>query len=422
MKKIIIISFLIAVSIFSINTAILADDAAATTTQPSAELIQDETVTAADLGIKEPTILPDSWMYFIQEWKRSLKQAITFNPVKRAELQLRIASERLLEAKKLSEKTNNQQILDKATKKYNETVDKIKAATDKIKGNVDSNSAIGKFLDKYTQQQILHEKILDKLAGKVATSTLEKIREARDRHLEKFGEVMQKLENKDKIKERLEKNFTEIKGSIFKEIKDIEILQKIASSSPENIKEKINEAKDDIAEKFQEKLQKMAPQNQDALERYINNSQKMISHKLEILETIQTRLASTSSAIQKLEQIQEQLREKERIQQNLIGGDKDEYGCLIAAGYTWCQAKQKCLRTWEEKCDQTATSTKANDCVCTMVYSPVCGKNGITYGNACMAKCQKIEIEKQGTCKGNVSSTTPNVGTMNIEIEAEPIR
>jgi putative hemolysin len=34
----------------------------------------------------------------------------------------------------------------------------------------------------------------------------------------------------------------------------------------------------------------------------------------------------------------------------IIGGDKDEHGCLIAAGYSWCDAKQKCLRTWEENC------------------------------------------------------------------------
>ncbi len=36
--------------------------------------------------------------------------------------------------------------------------------------------------------------------------------------------------------------------------------------------------------------------------------------------------------------------------QQLIGGDTDSHGCLIAAGYSWCEAKQKCLRTWEEPC------------------------------------------------------------------------
>ena len=34
----------------------------------------------------------------------------------------------------------------------------------------------------------------------------------------------------------------------------------------------------------------------------------------------------------------------------LIGGDQDEHGCLIAAGYSWCEAKQKCLRVFEEDC------------------------------------------------------------------------
>jgi len=35
----------------------------------------------------------------------------------------------------------------------------------------------------------------------------------------------------------------------------------------------------------------------------------------------------------------------------LIGGDKDEHGCLTAAGYSWCEDKEKCLRTWEEECE-----------------------------------------------------------------------
>jgi hypothetical protein len=34
----------------------------------------------------------------------------------------------------------------------------------------------------------------------------------------------------------------------------------------------------------------------------------------------------------------------------LIGGQTDAHGCLIAAGYSWCESKQKCLRVWEEKC------------------------------------------------------------------------
>lgn len=36
---------------------------------------------------------------------------------------------------------------------------------------------------------------------------------------------------------------------------------------------------------------------------------------------------------------------------NIPGGDRDEHGCIGSAGYTWCEAKQKCLRLWEEQCN-----------------------------------------------------------------------
>jgi len=34
----------------------------------------------------------------------------------------------------------------------------------------------------------------------------------------------------------------------------------------------------------------------------------------------------------------------------IVGGDKDVHGCIGSAGYSWCEAKQKCLRIWEEPC------------------------------------------------------------------------
>eukprot|EP00929_Paragymnodinium_shiwhaense_P117207 TRINITY_DN87515_c0_g1_i1.p1 TRINITY_DN87515_c0_g1~~TRINITY_DN87515_c0_g1_i1.p1 ORF type:complete len:115 (-),score=46.03 TRINITY_DN87515_c0_g1_i1:101-445(-) len=32
------------------------------------------------------------------------------------------------------------------------------------------------------------------------------------------------------------------------------------------------------------------------------------------------------------------------------GGLRDEHGCMGSAGYTYCETKSKCLRTWEEDC------------------------------------------------------------------------
>jgi len=41
-------------------------------------------------------------------------------------------------------------------------------------------------------------------------------------------------------------------------------------------------------------------------------------------------------------------------EEKLIGGDTDEHGCLIAAGYQWCPSKEKCVRMWEEYCEEFA--------------------------------------------------------------------
>ena len=38
------------------------------------------------------------------------------------------------------------------------------------------------------------------------------------------------------------------------------------------------------------------------------------------------------------------------------GSDRDSHGCIPSAGYTWCEAKQKCLRPWEESCEAAKPS------------------------------------------------------------------
>ena len=32
---------------------------------------------------------------------------------------------------------------------------------------------------------------------------------------------------------------------------------------------------------------------------------------------------------------------------NAVGSDKDQYGCIASAGYSWCARSERCERPWE---------------------------------------------------------------------------
>lgn len=58
------------------------------------------------------------------------------------------------------------------------------------------------------------------------------------------------------------------------------------------------------------------------------------------------------------------------VNENAVGGDLDEHGCKPLAGYTWCETKQKCLRVWEEPCEQDYSQEEV------MIKAVLVEKNG----------------------------------------------
>jgi hypothetical protein len=114
-----------------------------------------------------------------------------------------------------------------------------------------------------------------------------------------------------------------------------------------------------------------------------------------------------------------------RICGGVVGGDRDEHGCIGSAGYSWCSTKNKCLRTWEESCD--------NPVACTMQYQPVCGQaqheccgttlnkpaycmyakvnceagEQKTYGNICQLNAANAKYLYEGECKNNQTNEAP---------------
>jgi len=329
---------------------------------PSAEVTEavnlDEDIQSEDLGIEEPRVLPDNPFYFLKNWAREIQTVFTFNPVKKSELRVKFANEKLIELKKMIEQNKNPEAIEKATDNYQKGVEKIKTGAEKIKEKAKDNPQVESFLDKFIHQQILHQKLLQKLETQVPPEALEKIKEAREAHLERFQEVMLKLEDrKEEITEKLDKILEEQKGSKFKEFKNLEVLKNLEEKVPEEAKEAIKQAEENALKRLQGDLEKMSPEDQEKFKEYLDKIGGVKEKQMEILENLK-----------------EKLEEAPEIQKKII------------------QSRDRILeRVMQKEVEKPA--------VCITSWDPVCGEDGKTYSNECFAKLAEVEVTYKGGCE-----------------------
>ena len=354
-NKLILISLIVCLSL-GIGLTALAQE---TTPQ---EVVEDETVEPEDLDTKEPKLLPDSPWYFIKEWGRGIQSFFTFGSLKKSALEQKFANERLMELQKLTEENAIPEILKKATEKYERALEKIKTRTEKIEEKAAENEEVEKFLDKFTKHQLLHQKILEKLETQVPQEVFEEIKQAREKHLERFGEVMTKLEDRgEKTKERLEKNLQEQEGSKFKNFKNLEVLIELEEKVQGQTKEAIQQAQTNVLKRLQEDLEKMSPEDQEKFKEYLEKISGDKKIQSQILEKVEQRIQNREELQQKLNEANEGILERIRVRER----------------------------------EENQVNTNA----CINLWDPVCGKNGKTYSNECFAKAAGVEADYKGKCQ-----------------------
>ena len=224
----------------------------------------------------------------------------------------------------------------------------------------------------------MHQRVLQKLEDQVPAENMKKITAMREKHLEIFGEVMTKLEDRsEKLKEVLETKMEEIEGSEYKNFKNLEILSELEEKVPEQAKEAIRKAQENTLKKFRTDLKEMSIENQERFGDYLEKIGGAKENQVKVLESI------------KLE-----LKDRPEIQQNIIQS-RDKILQRVEQKVKQ-EIQEQTKETSEEKAQEPIENKKQ---FCITLWDPVCGSDERTYSNDCFAGVVGVQIEYRGACK-----------------------
>lgn len=239
-----------------------------------------------------PGILPTSSFYFLKEWGRAIKKFFVFDPVKKTELELKYADEKLVETAKVVDESCGESsvcnvgALEKAFNNYLSSQERLKKRLESLS---EKNQNVSELISETTEKVILHQALFDELVF-LAKTRYDSVKSS-IRNIKRVGssgdEFEQVIKNFD---EKLKKNKIDViegigklrmnkaelidaiaKGSIkaveklpyaegVKELKALEILTRIEEKLPEEAKTGIETAKEAIQKRLIEtgEIQKAA--------------------------------------------------------------------------------------------------------------------------------------------------------------------
>lgn len=261
----------------------------------------DETVTHQDLEIKEPKILPDNPFYMVKNIFRGVKKALTFDPMKKAELELQYADEKLVEAKKLVEKNKDKMKEEKERKRvgdrvekaldaYAKDVEKIENRTEKLKEKLKDNPKFEKFIDKFTDHEFKHQRLLDKIEKDIpGGEIIEKVEEVGAGSLENLGKVLNRFKEPEEIKDKIVEITEGQQGSDFKHFKNLEVLEELEERVPEQAKEAIRHAQENTFKRMEDHMAGMAEEHRDKFKDYVKHISGNEARHLEVIHDFENR-------------------------------------------------------------------------------------------------------------------------------------
>lgn len=218
------------------------------------------------LNVASPTVLPGSPFYFLKEVGRNIQTALTMDPVKKAELKLKFANEKLAEADKVSEAGDSASI-SKALDNYEKGIEDMKQFVDVLKKDNPNNQTL---LQGLVDNSVNHQQILDKIAERNKEVQV-KTEEIKERAVGTLANGTLELASAEKVKEKIEKAVEDNADTASEKAIMLEnIVQKLPDEAKKAlvavqnavISNAINTATEEEKEKLEQSLNRLKESNQ----------------------------------------------------------------------------------------------------------------------------------------------------------------
>ncbi len=254
MKKTLILALFIALAV-GLNVNYIS--AQETSVEGIATAISAPEITSSDLGVENPGILPTSPFYFLKNWGRTIKRTITINPVKKANLELEIANQQAAEINRIKEispeKINS---ISRAVENYQSNVERLKTRLEELK-ETSKNPNVDTLLEKLADRSVKHQQLFDELKKKFENQDelKNKLESAQEQINEAVLKISEKFDTPEVFKERLQRVIGNRPDGIFKELRGVEIIDRIGEKMPEDRRAQLQGIKDDLIKKFEGKIE-----------------------------------------------------------------------------------------------------------------------------------------------------------------------
>ena len=272
------------------------------------EVAEVESVTLADLEVEDVGLLPTSPFYFFKEWGRGVQSFFTFNSIAKAELEAKFSNEKAAELKVVEEEDpDNETGIVRALSNFERSQEKVALRLERLEENSE-NPNVDRLIERIVEKSILHEKLLQEIMARQEDKEDVRLRvkSAGLTIANVIGRAAEK-DDPEKFAQRLRSKLEATRGSALKDVRAVEILDRIGENVSEDVRVRLEIVRDGFKEKARLRIEELAEEGEDKVRAILDRIPGDSGRRAVVLEEIRLKISDrAASALKKAQDAAEE--------------------------------------------------------------------------------------------------------------------